>query len=749
MNELQEQFVTEARELVRQATDDLIALERDGSAPERIDRVFRAFHTLKGSAGVVELPAMTLLLHAAEDLLTAVRDSEVPVSGEIIDESLACLDQVSRWVDDFETEAALPGDAGDLARDMAERLRALLSGGASGPPPAAVKKSGASRAPGAAAEWVTRLLAKSKSKVTGSMPVYSILYEPIPGCFFNGDDPLALMRQIPGLLAFHIEPQAPFPPLAEIDPYACNLRIQAIAEGERDAIAKIFRMVPDQVRIEAVALPDSQAGTDSTVLIRALLDAQIELLAMPGRTDGFAGCIGAARRVTLNALRSGGLSVAAATFERDSAGAQDGAALIAAIRQAMVAFDAFGAVNAPRTANTAETARSDADRPAERMLRVSEDKIEALVNLAGELIVAKNSLAHSAKALGGIGTTGSLRRDQDAIERLAVELHSSILQLRMISVAQVFRSFPRLVRDVSRQLNKNVTLVTRGENTEADKTIVDGLFEPLVHLVRNAVDHGIETPEQRRAAGKSDAATITIQASRAGDRFLVEVVDDGRGIDPAVVRRRAADKRLLSDGELSALNDEQVIDLIFAAGFSTTDKISDVSGRGIGMDVVRTAVERMGGRVILESKLNAGTTVRLDLPMTIAMSRIMVVEAGGQSFGVAMDAVSETVRLAPDRISRIKNNDGFVLRDQVVPIVSLAELMNLPQPPPGDVSRLFLIAETAGRIAAFEIDAIRDRMEVVLKPMQGLLAGARGYAGTALLGNGHVLLVLDVKEIMP
>jgi two-component system chemotaxis sensor kinase CheA len=167
------------------------------------------------------------------------------------------------------------------------------------------------------------------------------------------------------------------------------------------------------------------------------------------------------------------------------------------------------------------------------------------------------------------------------------------------------------------------------------------------------------------------------------------------------------------------------------------------------MDVVRAAAERMGGRVILASKLNAGTTVRLDLPMTIAMSRIMVVEAGGQSFGVAMDAVSETVRLTPDRISRIKNNDGFVLRDQVVPIVSLAELMNLPQRPPDGVSRLFLVAETAGRIAAFEIDAIRDRMEVVLKPMQGLLAGARGYAGTALLGNGQVLLVLDVKEIMP
>ena len=753
MNELQEQFVIEARELVGQATDDLIALERGGSTPERVDRVFRALHTLKGSAGVVELPAMTLLLHAAEDLLTAVRSGTVAASGELIDLSLACLDQVSRWVDAFETTAALPGDAGDTARNMAERLRALLPGGSAAAAAAAAVKIEPSAA-GAAADWVLRLLDKAKDEIAGAEPLYSISYEPIAGCFFNGDDPLDLMRQIPGLLAFHMEPREPFPTLAELDPYACNLRLQAISAGERDEIARIFRMVPDQIRIEAVpagALPvqTKGEGTDNTALLRDVLNAQIALLRMP-RSEGVAGCVGAARRVAANALRAGGLKSQADALERDNpADAPNAAALLAAVEQALGALDA-GTAAAPSDGTAIELRLETSDRPANRMLRVSEDKIEALVNLAGELIVAKNALAHSAKALDDtLVTVGSLRRDQDVIERLAVELHGSILQLRMISVAQVFRSFPRLVRDVARQLNKNVTLVMRGEHTEADKTSVDRLFEPLVHLVRNAVDHGIESPEQRRAAGKPDAATISIEASRASDRFLIEVNDDGRGIDPVAIRRRAADKHLLPADELAALSEEQVIDLIFAPGFSTAEKISDVSGRGIGMDVVRTAVERMGGRVTISSKVGAGTTVRIDLPLTIAMSRIMVVEAGGQVFGVAMDAVTETVRLPPDRISRIKNNEGFVLRDQVVPIVSLAELMKLPEGRAEAASRLVLVAETGGRVAAFEIDAIHDRLEVVLKPMQGLLAGARGYAGTTLLGNGQVLLVLDVNEIMP
>ena len=259
-----------------------------------------------------------------------------------------------------------------------------------------------------------------------------------------------------------------------------------------------------------------------------------------------------------------------------------------------------------------------------------------------------------------------------------------------------------------------------------------------------------KVPTQRRAAGKPETATISIEASRIGDRFLIEVSDDGRGIDPVVVRRKASEKRLVPADELTALTDERVIDLVFAPGFSTAAEVSDISGRGIGMDVVRTVIEQIGGRVSLASRVGTGTTVRLDLPMTIAMSRIMVVEAGGQLFGISMDAVSETVRFTPDRISRIKNNLGLVLRERIVPIVSLAELMKLPErAKEAAAARLFVVMEAAGRIAAFEVDAIRDRLDVVLKPMQGLLENARGYAGTTLLGDGQVLLVLDVKEILP
>jgi two-component system, chemotaxis family, sensor kinase CheA len=775
VNTLQEQFVTEARELIRQATDDLIALERDGASLECIDRVFRAFHTLKGSAGVVELPAMSLMLHAAEDLLTSVRQGTLGVSSEIIDQSLAALDQVASWVDDFEIAETLPAQAGEVAHLMAERLRSLLPTDAAAPAivaPASAAHGGALTAGALSGDktnfpnWALalaqdrRLTARSRAST-----LVAISYEPLADCFFNGDDPLQLMRQVPDLMAISVEPREAFPPLSELEPYVCNIRLRAISAANRDDIARIFRLVPDQVRILEfpgdvlpVAPDEIGDGNELNLLIRAIVDAQCQMLRVTGRKEDLVGCVGSASRVAVNALRHGGYSVLSETVERGGSLAlsrRDTGPLLAALEQVFVALGSGPSEARPDDiAPTSPSLPSEQIDRSDRVLRVNETKLNALINLAGELIVAKNALAHSARQvdqeLGGHEIASAIRRDHDAIDRLAGELHGAILQLRMVPVVQVFRSFPRLVRGLSRQLGKNVNLVTHGDTTEADKAMIDRLFEPLVHLVRNAVDHGIESPEQRHAAGKPATAEILLQASRVGDRLLVEVSDDGRGIDAAVVRRKASERRLMSRTELAALSDEQAIDLIFATGFSTATTVSDISGRGIGMDVVRTTVEQIGGRVSITSKVGAGTKVRLNLPITIAMSRIMVVEAGGQLFGISMDAVSETVRLTPDRVVRIKSNDGFVLRDRIVPIVLLAELMKLPERSKDEsASRLFLVIEAGGRMAAVEIDAIRDRLDVVLKPMQGLLAGARGYAGTTLLGDGRVLLVLDVKEILP
>ena len=762
MNSLQEQFVAEARELIHQATDDLIALERDGMSSERIDRVFRAFHTLKGSAGVVDLPAMSIVMHAAEDLLGAVTRGSIGANADTIDLALASLDLVSRWVGEVEGNGTLTDQAGEDGRVMAERLRSVLPQSTVQPTRKVELPESQTALPGWAAALIAanREVLVSRLRLSGPSAIFAISYEPLVGCFFNGDDPLQLMRQLPNLLACSIEPREPFAPLSELDPYACNLRLRAISAGQHDEVVKVFRLVPDQVRI--IAIPVEALGADHAddgvgALIGKVIEAQVKLLSISNRRDDLIACIGSAARSAINALRISDHVQLAETVKRAGALAlsqRDCEPLLGALEQAFLAVSHAPPPESVEEAGERSTVGDAARQSVQRVLRVSEAKIDALANLAGELVVAKNTLAHSAKRieeeLVGRGAFESVRRDHQAIERLVLELHGLILQLRMVPVGQALQSFPRLVRDISRQLGKKIELVTRGEGTEADKTIVDRLFEPLVHLLRNAVDHGMEAPNIRSSAGKPETATISIEASRIGDRFLVQVIDDGRGIEPGVVRRRASEKGIMPPEELAALSDEQVVELIFAPGFSTTSEVSDISGRGIGMDVVRSTVEQIGGKVSLQSMPGIGTTVQIDLPITIAMSRIMVVETGGQLFGISMDAVSETVRITPDRVSQVKNNNGFLFRDRVVPIVALAELMKLPaQTKDAAAAKLLVVMEASGRTAALEIDAIHDRLEVVLKPMQGLLAGARGYAGTTLLGSGQVLLVLDIKELLP
>ena len=758
MNALHEQFIAEARDLVHQAVDDLIVVEREGVTAERIDRIFRALHTLKGSAGVVQLPAMILTLHAAEDLLTAVNNARLGVTSAVVDQMLACLDQISHWVDDFEADGALPIQAGEQAQEMSSRLRSSASGDVSREPSQADRHDAQAAEHHALPGWVARLMDEARVRISrlAEQPtaLVAVSYEPRAGCFFDGDDPIDLMRRMPGLLAFHVEARDPWPPIAELDPFACNLRLQGIAAAMRAELSSIFRLVPDQVRI--IDIPEQallRDGSDASGLARAIIEEQRKVLTAASDDEDRVGRMGAAARVAANALRHLGRTDLALQIEQVSSEGPAGSlvALLDRILASLTSSEQHGEDGQASKPGAFEPGTGPA---AARSIRVDETRIDMLFNLTGELIVAKNSFAHLARRIeaeiGGNDLARAVRREQEVIERLAGDLHAAVLQLRMVPVAQVFQSFPRPVRDMARQLNKRVALVTEGETTESDKAIVDRLFEPLMHLVRNAVDHGIEAPEQRRAAGKPETGTVTIRASRASDRFVVEVSDDGRGIDPDIVRRGASERSLLTADELAALSNEQVLDLVFSAGFSTAAQVSDISGRGVGMDVVRTALGQIGGRVSLTSGVGTGTRVRLDLPMSIAMTRVMVVETGGQVLGIPMDGVTETVRLTPDRISQIKSNDGFVLRDRIVPICALADLMSLPrQPAPDSGVRLLIVVDTGTKIAAIEVDAIRDRLEVVLKPMQGLLANARGYAGTTLLGDGRVLLVLDLKEIVP
>ncbi|MBB2899544.1 two-component system chemotaxis sensor kinase CheA [Kineococcus radiotolerans] len=799
-NPLLVQFVAESADLLADVDEGLLRLEAEPGDGDLVNAVFRAAHTFKGSSGLFDLPELTRLTHAAEDLLDAVRAGRLPLTPEMVDALLSAFDTVRRWMPVIEATGRTPGDAGHEADSQSAVLRSWLGGGEAPTEGAPVPQgtSGGTAGPTAPADlpsWVLDLPAERLEQLrawlaTTAATVRAVRYEPDAACFFRGEDPLNLFRQVPALELLHTAPAEPFAGIDEVDEYECVLRFTALTRAAVGELAHVFRYVPEQVEVVEVSAdnlarlldgtpaepgpaPDAAAASAPDPLHALLLQAQCRLLARVGAdgddvADGpplgaarVRSAAGVALRVATAAgldtvpgvaalaefLATGSAGPLVSWIAATAAGAGTPAPTVAE------QGEAAAAVPAPRTSPEDDTAPAPA--PAEdpsraaRVLKVEQAKVDKLLDLVGELVVAKNALPFVAQEAEDAGSRALARRVLDeyaVVSRVSEELQQAVMDVRMLPVSTAFARAPRLVRDLSRKLGKKVRLVQEGEDTAADKDVIEMLTEPLVHLVRNSLDHGIETPEQRVAAGKPEEATLLLRAAPDGDAVLVEIVDDGRGIDTDAVRRKAYERGLISEEALETLPDEEAAQLIFAPGFSTAEVISDVSGRGVGMDAVRSSIERLGGSVSMENRRGRSLTVRLRLPLTMAVSKVLLLTAGGQRFGVPLDDVVETVRVDREEVTRVAGHPVLALRDDVVPLVSLGGLLGAGGDLSADALNVLVVRTATGPLGLV-VDRFHQNTDVILKPLEGFLAGTPGYCGTALLGDGLVLLVLDVKEL--
>jgi two-component system chemotaxis sensor kinase CheA len=385
------------------------------------------------------------------------------------------------------------------------------------------------------------------------------------------------------------------------------------------------------------------------------------------------------------------------------------------------------------------------------MLRVDQGRIDELLDLAGELLVAKNGLSYLARRAeqeGRGGLAGEIRERHAGLHRIAEAIQSSVMRIRMLPVSVAFQRFPRLVRDACRSLGKDVALELSGEDVEADKDIIDRLGDPLVHIVRNALDHGCERPDERIRAGKPAQARIALSASREGGKLVVEVVDDGRGIDPAVIRRKAVEKGVLAEADATALTDQQALDLVFAPGFSTAEKVTDLSGRGVGMDVVLRAVQALTGQVTIRSEKGRGTRVRLALPMTMAVSRVLTIRLGEETLAVPVESVVEALRVPTGKVRRALDGEVVDWRGRVLPVLGLAGLLRMATSAEARELEPVLVVRRAGEEVGLRVDGFESDVDVVMKPLSGVLASHPALLGSAILGDGRVLLVLNVQEVV-
>ncbi len=625
MNEFLGQFLLESRELVEQATRELLALEQAPEEKDRLDAAFRAFHTLKGGAAIVDFVAMARALHVAEEALAVGRRGDDSIDSRLVGDCLNMIDQVGRWLDEIQATGALPNSS-DAAASAA----------------------------------IARFERRERRRET----------PPSPGL-------------------------SPEPVSAEIAP-------------------AVHRVLEEQLRL----IEDSN---------------------MTGRR----GRVVAAGRAAGNIMRH-------LSRQDDLENVERAVSIFLANDDAAPLAETIARLTTPNRAGVSTGAPEARPDHGARTLRVDSGRVDTLVALTAELIVAKNAVARIAKSAEETGNALApmLKDERARLDRLLGRLQETVLNLRVVPLRVVFQRFQRIVRELAIELAKPTVLVIEGEDTEADRTIADMLFEPLLHIIRNAMDHGIESEPERRATGKPVIATIALQARRQGENVVIEIRDDGRGIDKARVRNIASERKIIDSAALSAATEADLLELIFVPGFSTREAATNLSGRGVGMDAVRSAVERIGGRVGVESLAGQGTTFRLTLPFSIMVTRVMTVKSCGQVFGVPLDSIVELVRVPRSRLQAIGSAETFVLRDRTIPLVDLAEILGTPRKRDRDSDVLAVVVSIAGQVGAVEVDQLGDRLDVILRPIDGLLSGAPGIAGATLTDDGQVLLVLDLQELL-
>ena len=395
--------------------------------------------------------------------------------------------------------------------------------------------------------------------------------------------------------------------------------------------------------------------------------------------------------------------------------------------------------------------RRDGDVPAkdakESTIRVDTDRLDQVLNLSGEIGLTKNRLTHLRSDILQGRNDADVLRDLDQsvtqLDMLVVNLQNAVMKTRMQPIGRLFKKYPRLARDLARQLGKDVELVLIGEETEMDKTMIEDLNDPLVHLVRNAVDHGVETIEARIAAGKPEKSLVELSARQEGDHILITIADDGRGMRPETIRNKAIEKGLITNEIANTLDENQCLELIFLPGFSTKDEISSVSGRGVGMDVVKTNIQKLNGVVAIQSEPGKGTVLTISLPLTLAILPVLILRLGDQSFAVPLSMVREILSITPDQLQQVSGRATMVVRGEVLPVLSLAQLIGWEQSANPEVGVLMQFGNNSFILSA---DGFAGHDDVVIKSLDTFRP--KGVAGVTMSSEGDIVLILDIKELL-
>jgi two-component system chemotaxis sensor kinase CheA len=703
MAAIKQTFFQECEEQLAELETGLLAMESGDHDPETVNAVFRAVHSVKGGAGAFSLEDLVRFAHVFETALDHVRAGRLEATPDLLKVLLRAADVLADLV-----RAARDGGSVDESRSqkLADELRALNPGNAAEPED---DLSGI--------EFQPVLIDFDFGDEPPPPPdenVFIINFKPKPSLYAKANETALILRELAELGTVETACDiSDLPLLSELDPEGAYLSwmIRLTTTKDEDAVRDVFDFVSWDCDFEITnedAASSGGAGIDDELaaLLASVQAPQAEILA--------------AAAPQIEAAPAAPLSVA----KHD------------------LAEPAAPAAAAPATKST------DAEsKGAPATIRVDLDRVDRLIDLVGELVINQAMLAQRVTE-AGLARASGIVIGLDELEQLTREIQDSVMAIRAQPVKSVFQRMPRLVRELAVMTGKSVRLVTDGENTEVDKTVIERLSDPLTHMIRNAIDHGLEKPETRIAAGKPEEGTVRLSALHRSGRIVIEISDDGAGINRPRVRQIAVDKGLIAaDAQLS---DDEIDNLIFLPGFSTASEISDISGRGVGMDVVKRSIQALGGRISISSRPGRGSTFTMSLPLTLAVLDGMVVTVANQTLIVPLTAIVETLQAKPGEVHGMGGQARVIsIRDKFTPLIDIGRELGYRGGASDAFASVVILVETeGGGRSAFLVDAIQGQRQVVIKSLEANYRHVPGIAAATILGDGRVALILDVDAVI-
>ena len=693
-------FIDETSGHIQSLSDNIMELEKEPDNKDVVNEIFRAAHSLKGMAGTMGFKRMQHLTHDMENVFQEVRNDNVKVNSALIDILFKCLDAIEGYL---ETVKATSNEGEEENEALIKLLNDYLNGA----------EGGAAQAEAAAAPAEAEA-APAEAADTSDGPLYKKMnLEP------ELIEKLKAEKQLYGF-TIHINKEC------LLKAARAFLVFKAVEE-----FGQIMAFDPSSADIE-----DENFEFDFSFILstEAELAPIIESVKAVSEIESVE-----ADKVTPDMYEKKAEEPAPAAPAAEAAPAAPAA-------QAPAAPAAPTAPAAP-AAKAASKPNTPANKPVtSRTIRVDIEKLDALMNQVSELIIAKNSLASQSNGNGEIDIQ-TLHENIEYLERITTNLHESVMKVRMVPIESVVAKFPRMIRDLSRKLDKPMDLVMTGEDTELDRTVVDQLGDPLQHLLRNSADHGIESTEDRRAAGKPETGTIFLNAFQEGNNVIIEVGDDGGGINTEKVKEKAIERGLVTPEEAENLSQKEIIDFLFMPSFSMAKQITDISGRGVGLDVVKSNIEALGGDVTVKSTMGEGSKFTVRLPLTLAIIQALMVEIRDEKYAIALASIMNIENIPRSEIKYVESKEVIHLRGQVIPLIHLDSILDFEPKEDEDETMTVVICKKGDTQGGIIVDNLIGQLEIVIKSL-GKLDNNKLISGATILGDGEIAMILDVNAVI-